>query len=66
MERAQRHRQRALRLEQARYEVERAQRQYDAVEPENRLVARTLERHWRPRLDCGRSTRASSPASRRA
>jgi hypothetical protein len=32
-----------LRLEQARYEVERTERQYDAVEPENRLVARTLE-----------------------
>jgi hypothetical protein len=31
------------RLERARYEVERARRQYDAVEPENRLVARTLE-----------------------
>ena len=35
-----------LRLEQAHYEVERAERQYDAVEPENRLVARTLERRW--------------------
>jgi DNA invertase Pin-like site-specific DNA recombinase/uncharacterized protein YndB with AHSA1/START domain len=39
-----------LRLEQARYEVERARRQYDAVEPENRLVARTLEREWEHRL----------------
>ena len=43
LERAQQHRQWALRLEQARYEVERAERQYDAVEPENRLVARTLD-----------------------
>ncbi|MGH7105294.1 MAG: recombinase family protein [Acetobacteraceae bacterium] len=34
------------RLEQARYEVQRAQRQYDAVEPENRAVARELERRW--------------------
>lgn len=33
-----------LRLERARYEADRALRQYDAVEPENRLVARTLER----------------------
>ena len=33
-------------LERARYEAERARRQYDAVEPENRLVARTLERQW--------------------
>src|SRR3954451_9827083 len=50
LERAQRHRQWALRLEQARYEVERAQRQYDAVEPENRLVARTLEQRWEAAL----------------
>jgi len=34
------------RLERARYDVERARRQYAAVEPENRLVARTLERTW--------------------
>lgn len=31
-----------LRLERARYEAERAFRQFDAVEPENRLVVRTL------------------------
>jgi len=34
------------RLERARYRVDRARRQYAAVEPENRLVARTLERAW--------------------
>ena len=39
-------RQWALRRERARYETERARRQYDAVEPENRLVARTLEHAW--------------------
>jgi hypothetical protein len=33
-------------LERARYKTERARRQYDVVEPENRLVARELERHW--------------------
>jgi hypothetical protein len=38
------------RLERARYEVERARRQYCAVEPENRLVARTLERAWEEAL----------------
>ena len=38
------------RLERARYEVERARRQYAAVEPENRLVARTLERDWEEAL----------------
>jgi DNA invertase Pin-like site-specific DNA recombinase len=39
-----------LRLERARYEVERARRQYNAVEPEHRLVARSLERQWEERL----------------
>jgi hypothetical protein len=38
------------RLERAAYETERARRQYDAVEPENRLVARTLERRWEAAL----------------
>jgi DNA invertase Pin-like site-specific DNA recombinase len=36
----------ALELEQAQYEAERARRQFDAVEPENRLVAATLESRW--------------------
>lgn len=35
-----------LAVERARYEAERARRQFDAVEPENRLVARNLERAW--------------------
>ena len=39
-----------LRLERARFDAERAKRQYDAVEPENRLVARNLERHWEAKL----------------
>lgn len=39
-----------LRLERARYEAERARRQYTAVEPEHRLVARTLERQWEEKL----------------
>lgn len=38
------------RLERARYDVERAQRSYQAVEPEHRLVARTLERQWEESL----------------
>jgi DNA invertase Pin-like site-specific DNA recombinase len=37
-------------LERARYAVQRAERQYDAVEPENRLVARALERRWNEHL----------------
>jgi DNA invertase Pin-like site-specific DNA recombinase len=39
-----------LRLERARYEAERAQRQYNAVEPENRLVAHSLEQLWEAKL----------------
>jgi excisionase family DNA binding protein len=35
-----------LALEQARFEASRAQRQYDTVDPENRLVASELERRW--------------------
>jgi DNA invertase Pin-like site-specific DNA recombinase len=38
------------RLERARYDTDRAQRQYNAVEPENRLVARELERQWEQKL----------------
>jgi hypothetical protein len=38
------------RRERAAYETERAARQYQAVEPENRLVARTLERAWEEQL----------------
>src|SRR5215210_155362 len=39
-------RQLELALEQARYEAARARRQYDAVDPDNRLVAGELERRW--------------------
>jgi hypothetical protein len=38
--------QKSLALEHARYEVTRARRQYDAVDPTNRLVAAELERRW--------------------
>jgi DNA invertase Pin-like site-specific DNA recombinase len=44
-------RQRELQLEQARYEVRLAQRQYDAVDPSNRLVAGELERRWNEKLE---------------
>jgi DNA invertase Pin-like site-specific DNA recombinase len=43
------------RLQRARYEAERAERQYHAVEPENRLVARSLERAWEEKLHAERS-----------
>jgi DNA invertase Pin-like site-specific DNA recombinase/predicted DNA-binding transcriptional regulator AlpA len=39
-----------LEAERARYEAERAERRYRAVEPENRLVARGLETEWENRL----------------
>jgi DNA invertase Pin-like site-specific DNA recombinase len=38
------------RLERAHYEADRAARQYHAVEPENRLVVRNLERCWEQAL----------------
>jgi len=49
-EREQLHRHWAQRLERARYAVDRAFRQYNAVEPENRLVTRTLEGQWEEAL----------------
>ena len=42
-------------LERARYEADRAARQYRAVEPENRLVARNLERAWEEKLKAQRT-----------
>jgi DNA invertase Pin-like site-specific DNA recombinase len=45
-ERQRLHRHWKQRLERATYEVQRAERQYQVVEPENRLVARSLERQW--------------------
>ena len=40
-----------LALERARYEAQRAQRQFDAAEPENRLVAAELEARWNQALE---------------
>lgn len=42
--------QKRLALQRAAYEVSRAQRQYDAVDPANRLVAGSLERRWNDAL----------------
>jgi DNA invertase Pin-like site-specific DNA recombinase len=39
-----------LAVERARYEAERAERAFHAVEPENRLVARNLESRWETKL----------------
>lgn len=40
-----------LSLEKARYEVDRARRQYDEVDPANRLVASELEARWNAALE---------------
>jgi excisionase family DNA binding protein len=50
LERTARQRHWAQRLERARYETALARRRYEAVDPENRLVARTLEREWETAL----------------
>ena len=62
-----------LAVEKARYEAQRAQRQYDRVDPDNRLVAGELERRWNetlprsPRRKPGwRRWRASRPRSVRS
>jgi DNA invertase Pin-like site-specific DNA recombinase len=43
-------------LKRAQYEVHQAQRQYDAVDPDNRLVAAELERRWETKLQQLRQT----------
>jgi hypothetical protein len=48
------------RLERARYEVTRAFRQDNAVEPEHRLVARQLEQQWDAALQAEAELRAES------
>jgi DNA invertase Pin-like site-specific DNA recombinase len=50
IESAEKQRQIEFALEQARFEAARARRQYDAVDPDNRLVAGELERRWNERL----------------
>jgi len=46
LENTEKRRQVEFALEQARFEAARARRQYDAVDPDNRLVAGELERRW--------------------
>jgi len=54
-ERERLHRHWQQRLERAAQEARRAERQYQAVEPENRLVARTLEQRWEEALRAQRA-----------
>jgi DNA invertase Pin-like site-specific DNA recombinase len=51
-------------VERSRFEAERARRQFDGVEPENRLVARTLERGWEAALVTQRQAEADLAAQR--
>jgi len=53
-----------LQIEKAEYEAQRAERQYDAVEPENRIVARELERRWNARMEELDVVRAKARAAR--
>jgi len=53
-----------LQIEQAAYEAQRAERQYHAVEPEHRTVARELERRWNERLVALEALRARAAAAR--
>jgi DNA invertase Pin-like site-specific DNA recombinase len=54
-----------LRIEQARYEAQRAERRYKSVDPENRVVARTLEREWEDRLEQLEQTERQRDEARR-
>ena len=58
------------RLERARYAADRARRQYQLAEPENRLVTRQLEAGWgehaRPRRRGWKRTASGSPDSSRS
>jgi DNA invertase Pin-like site-specific DNA recombinase len=53
------------RLERARYETDRASRQYHAVEPENRLVGRELEKRWEQSLIAERALQEAHDRFRR-
>jgi len=53
-----------LQIEKAAYEAQRAERQYMTVEPENRTIARELERRWNERLEELEAVRAKASAAR--
>ena len=56
-----------LAVERARYEADRAERAFHAVEPDNRLVARSLETRWETKLAAlaeAEQALASGPATR--
>jgi hypothetical protein len=51
---------RGKRLQRARYHAELAERRYQAVDPDNRLVAATLERQWEEALRSERTLHAEA------
>jgi hypothetical protein len=55
-----------LAVERARYEADRAERAFSAVEPENRLVARNLETRWDQTRRAGRGRARPDRRPRRA
>ncbi len=55
-----------LKLERARYAVGLAQRQYDACDPDNRLVARALETRWNAALLAVQDLERDYAAARRS
>jgi DNA invertase Pin-like site-specific DNA recombinase len=55
-----------LAVDRARYEADRAERAFHAVEPENRLVARTLETRWEAKLTALAEAEQSLQAAREA
>jgi hypothetical protein len=54
------------RLQRARYEVDRAAKQYHAADPENRLVTRTLEGAWEEKLKAQRDLQEEYERSQQA
>jgi excisionase family DNA binding protein len=55
-----------LQMERARYEAARAERAFHRCEPDNRLVARSLEQRWEKKLVALRDAEATLAASRSA
>ncbi|TDB85607.1 helix-turn-helix domain-containing protein, partial [Actinomadura sp. KC216] len=60
------HRAAELAVQRARYEADRAERAFTQVEPENRLVARTLETRWEAKLQALTEAELALEAARSA
>ncbi|MBF6341854.1 recombinase family protein [Nocardia gipuzkoensis] len=60
------HRAAELAVERARYDAERAERAFSQVEPENRLVARSLESRWEAKLAAVSEAEAALETARAA